>query len=568
MRRIWSSISRKRRAQILGGFIAIQGILNIFSAYTIMPGRLDFLRELLPDSVLYGSRSLVIVSGFFLVSLAYNLSRRKKIAWIVSIWFLLLSAFSNIFKGLDIENMLLSVMLLIALWAFKNDFTVKSDPQAFQRLLYSAPMILSLFFIYSITGFFVLKNQMVPEFSVDLALRETLNLLLLQGNKIYSPTGRKAKWFLDSIMVSAGTVLLNMGFNIMRPYILSEPSRGDIELAQEILRNSGNTNYSYFTLGGDKSYYFNDDYNSYIAYVTKQSIAISAGDPVGQPEHAEETIHGFMNMCEENGYIPVFNLTEDKFLELYEKAGLKKLKSGEEAIIKLQSWDISGKEKENIRRSYNRGNRLGWRLDYYESRIEDPEIQRKIQVIADEWLKEKFGGEMGFMMGLTPIWGSDETIVTTVSDADGNMLAFMTWAPIYGKNGWIGDHIRKARDSPQGVIDYLLVSTFLEIKNRGYDTVSLGLAPLHEVEKRTLISLERGLKMVYDNFNNIYRYRQLYQFKEKYRPDWENRYIVFSKIRHFPRIVVALVNAHMPNLSFREIRKLIPKKREETKERA
>jgi len=221
MRRIWSSISRKRRAQILGGFIAIQGILNIFSAYTIMPGRLDFLRELLPDSVLYGSRSLVIVSGFFLVSLAYNLSRRKKIAWIVSIWFLLLSAFSNIFKGLDIENMLLSVMLLIALWAFKNDFTVKSDPQAFQRLLYSAPMILSLFFIYSITGFFVLKNQMVPEFSADLALRETLNLLLLQGNKIYTPTGRKAKWFLDSIMVSAGTVLLNMGFHIMTPYILS-----------------------------------------------------------------------------------------------------------------------------------------------------------------------------------------------------------------------------------------------------------------------------------------------------------------------------------------------------------
>jgi phosphatidylglycerol lysyltransferase len=105
-----------------------------------MPGRLDFLRELLSDSVLYGSMSLVIVSGFFLVSLAYNLSRRKKIAWIVSIWFLLLSVFSNIFKGLDIENMLLSVMLLIALWAFKNDFTVKSDPQAFQRLLYSAPM--------------------------------------------------------------------------------------------------------------------------------------------------------------------------------------------------------------------------------------------------------------------------------------------------------------------------------------------------------------------------------------------------------------------------------------------
>ncbi|MBD3207478.1 DUF2156 domain-containing protein [Candidatus Bathyarchaeota archaeon] len=566
MDRIRSSLGRKRRAQMLGGFIALQGFLNIFSVFTIIPERLELLREFLPESILYGSRSLVIVSGFFLVSLAINLSRRKKMAWIISMWFLLLSVFSNIFKALDIENMLLSISLLASLWTFRNDFTVKSDPHVFERLLYSAPIIVTLFFMYSMAGFYIFRNQMMPEFSIDLALQETLNLLLLQGNKIYSPNGRKASWFMESVIISSGTVILNMGFNIMRPYLLPEPSRGDIELAQEILRNSGHTNYSYFSLGGDKSYYFNEEYNSYIAYVTKQSIAISAGDPVGPPEQAEKTILGFMNMCEENGYIPVFNLTEEAYLEIYSKTGLRLLKSGEEAVITLQDWDISGKQKENIRRSHNRGVRLGWRLDYFEDRIEDLEIQDQIHGIADEWLEEKFGGEMGFMMGLTPIWGSNETLVTTVSDSYGKILAFMTWAPIYGKNGWIGDHIRKARDSPQGTMDYLLVSTFLEMKKRGYDTASLGLAPLHGVEvqgKRSLISLERGLKMVYDNFNNVYNYQQLYQFKEKYRPTWENRYIVFSRIRHFPRIVIALVSAHMPNLSFKEIRKLIPKKREE-----
>ena len=42
-------------------------------------------------------------------------------------------------------------------------------------------------------------------------------------------------------------------------------------------------------------------------------------------------------------------------------------------------------------------------------------------------LKKKFVGEMGFMIGLKPILGGDETLVMTVSDADGKILAFMTW---------------------------------------------------------------------------------------------------------------------------------------------
>jgi lysylphosphatidylglycerol synthetase-like protein (DUF2156 family) len=42
-----------------------------------------------------------------------------------------------------------------------------------------------------------------------------------------------------------------------------------------------------------------------------------------------------------------------------------------------------------MRRSYNRGKRLGWRFDFYKIRIEDLEIERQIQEVSDEWLEEK-----------------------------------------------------------------------------------------------------------------------------------------------------------------------------------
>jgi len=49
----------------------------------------------------------------------------------------------------------------------------------------------------------------------------------------------------------------------------------------------------------------------------------------------------------------------------------------------------------------------------------------------------------------------------------GDLMAFMIWAPIYMRNGWTGDYIRRIKDSPNEVIDYLIVSTLLELQKKG-----------------------------------------------------------------------------------------------------
>ena len=554
-------LSRGKRARILGFLIALQGLLNVSSSLlSYTPARLSWLQKILPPEIINGSRGLVLFSGFFLVSVAWNLGRRKKMAWLITEWLLIISVASYVFKGLDIEEIIPSTILLAILWLFRRDFSVKSDPTAFERLLTSLPSILALFWVYALLGFYLLRYELSPSFSLSMVIEETLNLVTFQGSKIYIPLTFRASFFANSLFSVAGFVAMNIVFNVMRPYIIHEPSIGDKELAREILRENGVTTNSYFTMGADKTYFFNEEGTGYISYVVKHGVAITAGDPVCKRGEVGDLVSDYIELCDENGWTPVFNYVEDRYMDAYLKHGLKKVKTAEEGIIDLQSWDLKGKSKEDIRGSHNKGVKNNWVFRMYHEEIADPELVRSITEISEQWLSDKFGGEMSFMMGVTPLYGSDETLVTTVEDSQSKLMAFMTWAPIYGQNGWTGDYIRRLKDSPNGVIDFMLVSSLLELKNQGYSMVSMGGAPLHGVgeENQDAIKIiDRGMHFIYEHVDEVYHYKELYEFKEKYGPRWENRYIMYVNILDLPRDIVALVSAHMPNLKLKDILKAL-----------
>lgn len=558
--RISKQNNRNTRAKILGIVIALQGILNISSALLFdTPSRLEWLRQILPEEIITGSRSLVLVSGFFLVSVAWNLGRKKKMAWIVTVWLLIISIFSYFLKDLNFKEISITTALLAILWFYRKDFTVKSDPTAFERLLTSTPMIAAVLFLYSTAGFYLFKTQFSSGFTLEKVITDTFNLIILRNPVFFTPNSSRASFFIDSIKIASGAVILNIGFNLMRPYLITEIPTWEKEMALEILRRYGKTTFSFFTLGDDKSYYFNEEGSAYIAYVVKHGVAIAAGDPVGPEEQISSMIIGFKLFAEENGWSPTFNTVEPQYRKLYELAGFELSKTGEEAIIDLTSWNVEGSVKKDIRTAHNKGKRLNWEFTVYESKIDDPRVIGQIDELNKAWLDGKIGGEMGFMMGLTPIHGGEDTLVAIVSDEAGKLMAFITLAPIFGRQGWMLDHIRRDNGSPNGVIDFLVVSLISWLQERGYLVLSMGEAPLHGVgdNNPSFVSLGNTLRLVYENFNSIYNYKQLYDYKAKWGPLWEDRFIAYISAIDFPRIVLAIASAHLPNLTIKEILKTL-----------
>jgi phosphatidylglycerol lysyltransferase len=147
-----------------------------------------------------------------------------------------------------------------------------------------------------------------------------------------------------------------------------------------------------------------------------------------------------------------------------------------------------------------------------------------------------------------------------VTDAQGQLLAFATWAPMYAARGWAVDFMRRASDAPNGAIEYAMTETILRLQARGDQVVSLGLAPLANVEANAaeaILSLEKGIELIYRRFNTAYGFKSLHDFKKKFDPRWESRYLIYPGVTVLPRVAYALVNAQMPHFSLSDMAKLV-----------
>lgn len=56
-------------------------------------------------------------------------------------------------------------------------------------------------------------------------------------------------------------------------------------------------------------------------------------------------------------------------------------------------------------------------------------------------------------------------------------------------------------------------------------------------------AIERGIHYLFEHLNQIYNFKGLYDFKNKFTPEWSPRYLVHPGLVHLPGLSVALVRA-------------------------
>ena len=95
---------------------ALMGVVNLVSAtFPTMRNRLALLEQVFPLEVRRGTHLTAALAGFALLMLAQNLGRRKRVAWLMAVIILLISAVSHLIKGLDYEEASLAIALCIVL---------------------------------------------------------------------------------------------------------------------------------------------------------------------------------------------------------------------------------------------------------------------------------------------------------------------------------------------------------------------------------------------------------------------------------------------------------------------
>jgi phosphatidylglycerol lysyltransferase len=521
------------------------GVANLLSAVTpSLPDRLTWLGQFFPFEVRAGAHLFAVLSGFFLLILAANLLRRKRIAWLLTIGLLIISIISNLLKGWDYEESLLSTILLGQLLLMRPVFTARSDRPSIIHGIQALFGALLFTLAYGTLGFFWLDRHYAVDFSLSQALKQTLIMFLTLGNAevdFHDPFGR---FFADSIYIIGVVTLLYALWMLLRPVLLHRKATpAERRRAKKIIEQYGRSSLARFALLDDKSYFFSPSGRSVIAYVPEGRSAIALGDPIGPLEDRPEAIATFKHFCDRNDWQPAFYQTLAADLELYKSLGFKTLKIGEEAVVKLPTFTLQGKAGKHLRTTVNKFHKLGYSVRFHQPPIAD-ELLQELRAISNEWLEHIKGSEKKFSLG----WFNDDYLkgceIAVVYDSQGNPLAFANLVPEYQLNEITIDLMRHLAKAEPGTMDFLFISLFERFKKLGYDSFNLGLVVLSGVGATAPSTrLERGMHYLYQHLNQFYNFQGLRAYKDKFNPHWESRYLVYPRLATLPDVVVGLVRA-------------------------
>jgi lysylphosphatidylglycerol synthetase-like protein (DUF2156 family) len=274
---------------------------------------------------------------------------------------------------------------------------------------------------------------------------------------------------------------------------------------------------------GDKTFLFSPTRRSMIMYAPHGEAWVAMGGPVGDPAERRDMVWQFREAADVANAWPAFYSVGPDLLPDLLDAGLALQKVGETALVELEAFSLEGPARAKLRQARARGQREGFTFNV-EHTGDKPGLFRELQEISDAWMTERKGSEKGFSLG-----AFDEGYLSNfpigVLRKDGSAVAFANVWP-GGAGGDIAiDLMRNAPDASRAM-EVLFVELIMWAKEQGYRRFDLGMAPLSGLEDRPFAPwLTRVGAMVYRHGGALYGFEGLREFKEKFSPVWEPRYL-------------------------------------------
>lgn len=506
------------------------GIVNIVSVLTpAIHERLVFLKNFLPVSAIAASNYFVLVAGLFLLVTAAFMLKGLKMAWYFALGLCLLSLIGNLAKAIDYEEATFSVVVIIGLITSRKEYYVKHNSRlrfiGIQTTLLSVGAVV----LYGIIGFYFLDAR---HFNVDFSFLQSVkytleNFVLIESADLVAQDSF-ARGFLYSINFSGFLSIGFLVYTLIRPYIMKDTTdEEEFEWAKGQLDKYGNSAMDYFKTYHDKLIYRSPDFEGFISYRISGNFAVVLESPVTAPENLKSFIKSFDKYCFESGVKSFYYRVAEETLEPFIASGKKKLYLGQEGVVDLTTFTLDGGSRKSIRNALKKVGEKGYQSKIYTAPVKDGLLQ-KIKNVSDEWLADTEREEIVFSQGMFDWEELKNQTIITVENAEEKIVAFLNVIPDYAKGEGTYDLIRKTTDAPNGVIDFILVELFKHLKDNGYTSVNIGFAPLSGLDDPKNLT-ERSMKFAYEKIRSFSHYKGLRDAKDKFSPEWHNKYLVYDQ---------------------------------------
>lgn len=291
---------------------------------------------------------------------------------------------------------------------------------------------------------------------------------------------------------------------------------------------------AYLARANDKEFVFSECNKCFIMFQEKFGYVVALGDPVGPIELWEQTINKFIKNGKSFGYQPIF-YKADKSVEIIRKKRFVVEKIGEDGVLELSNFSLSGKAMSSLRRKINQSKKSKVICSIVEFN-QYPNLYPELEAISDCWLHSKNRLERGFSVGSM----SQEYLATQIigiASHKNKIVAFCTLNATSNKFEASIDLMRYKAHTPIGTM-HSLVTTMIQYScENGFKYFNLCMAPLSGLDNQRSTILNRAMKKVYSDFNHHHGLQGLRRFKEYYKPEWKPKYLAT------PRKITAYIGA-------------------------
>ncbi|GAB7031885.1 phosphatidylglycerol lysyltransferase domain-containing protein [Streptomyces platensis subsp. malvinus] len=544
---------------LIGTAGAAVGLLNLVAG--VFPrfrhSRVHALAEVLPGAVSPLAAAASIVVGILLLLLAHGLKRRKRRAWAAAVALLPVGIAAQLVYRHSVFGAVLSTALLGFLVWHRKEFAALPDPRSRWKALANfvvlggASFAIGMVIVSSHPG----RTVGSPSF-LQRAEHVLFGLFGFEG-----PIG-----YTNQVDYTVGYSLGALGLLTVATtaYLAFRPEHPAARLTDEdeqrlrelLARHGGRDSLGYFALRRDKGAVFSPSGKAAVCYRVISGVMLASGDPIGDVEAWPGAIERFMEEARAHSWTPAVHGCSETGGQVWTReTGMDALELGDEAIVDVADFTLSGRAMRNVRQMVKRIERNGYTTQVRRVRDLEPEELEQVQKAADAW--RDTDEERGFSMALgriDAVKDGDAVIATAhLAPAEGeepgpfgDLKALQYFVP-WGTDGISLERMRRDRSADPGMNELLIVAALqsapdLKIKQLSLNFAvfrsylergeKLGAGPVMRITRGTLLFLSRW-----------YQIESLYKFNDKFSPRWEPRFVVFRTTRDIPRIGLATMQA-------------------------
>lgn len=529
---------------ILAAFVAVSGLLDVASAITPAIGsRLQLIEDVTPNVVPKLASALVVPAGLALIVLARGLRRRRRRAWQLTTMLVAAAALLHVLKGLDYEEAIANTLLAVALIARRHDFEGRGDPAVRGRLLVRVPLYAGAILGYGIAALWVNRLTADQPFTLAFAARETGEAaagMYLSGSEHIA--GQFGEWFPLSVFLLVVLAVFSLLSTWLAPWRhhVRQHER-ERERAHTLVDTWGMDTLAPFALRKDKSYFFSEDRQAFLAYTVVAGVAVVSGDPIGRADAMEPLLGRFLEYAHQHDWrVGVLGVGEG-FVDVYRGLGLRVIYHGDEAVVDCASFSLDGRAIRKVRQSVSRLEREGYRVETRFAGEIGEEERADLEELAITWRGD--APERGFTMELDTLFRLDgvDALFVIGRDSEDAACGFLHFAISKPARALSLSSMPRLLGTPNGFNEWLVVEAIEWAKTHGFEQVSLNFAPFAAVfaDESEADTGKWLLRRALQTLKFRFQLDNLLAFNRKFLPHWEHRYVVYEHLGDLPRVGVA-----------------------------